>query len=291
MLACNSWLVTLTPKYNPLLVKLSFQCNCFTFVRVQVLSHVALFIMTKRYVNIWSLALYCLIQKTMKAINNFLLFLVQDCSPSHRRLHTYRYMLTSLLYRLIWKTIKAINSFCHSDLSISFPQSVEVVKKAATGLSLAISKEGCIRNCAAGVDGYHLQAITSAITEVRNHVHSFYSWHYRSHGVNITGACDHHCCFVFFGVAGPGIMGDCDAIKQVELHDLIKTLPGLYSVIGDCAYTPSEKLIPICGDADATLPRYDNFHVFASQLRKRFAMAFGCPAFVHQNETHQECKW
>jgi hypothetical protein len=58
--------------------------------------------------------------------------------------------------------------------------------------------------------------------------------------------------------------GNCDAIKQVELHNLIHSLPGLYSVIGDCAYTPSEKLIPIYRGAGATLPWYDNFNFFAS---------------------------
>ncbi len=63
-------------------------------------------------------------------------------------------MSTSLLNRLIWKTIKAINFCCHSDLSITFPQSVEEVKKAAAGFN-SISKEGCIWNCVAVVDGYH----------------------------------------------------------------------------------------------------------------------------------------
>lgn len=183
-------------------------------------------------------------------------------------------MSTSSLYRLIWKTIKAINSSCHSDLSIKFPQSVNEVKKAAAGFS-SISKEGCIWNCVGVVDGYHLQTITPAITEVKN-VRSFYSRHYKTHGVNIQGACDHHCQFVFFGVAGPGVMGDHDAIKQVELDNLIHSLPpGLYSVIGDCAYTPSEKLIPIYRGAEATLPRYDKFNFYASQLRIRIEMAFG----------------
>jgi hypothetical protein len=80
---------------------------------------------------------------------------------------------------------------------------------------------------------------------------------------------------VFFGVAGPGVMGNCDAIKQVELHNLINALPGLYCVIGNCAYTPSEKLIPIYRGADATSARYDNFNFYASQLRIRIEMTFG----------------
>ena len=182
-------------------------------------------------------------------------------------------MSKTSLYRLIWKTIKAINNCGHSDLAINFPTSVNDVKSAAAGFT-SISKEGCIWNCVAVVDGYHLQTITPSATEVRN-VRSFYSGHYKTHGVNIQGACDHHCRFVFLGVAGPGVMGDRDAIKQVELHNLIDALPGLYCVIGDCAYTPSEKMIPIYRGADATTARYDNFNFYASQLRIRIEMAFG----------------
>jgi hypothetical protein len=86
-------------------------------------------------------------------------------------------MSKTSLYRLIWKTIKAINNCGHSDLAINFPTSVNDVKSAAAGFT-SISKEGCIWNCVAVVDGYHLQTITPSATEVRN-VRSFYSGHYR----------------------------------------------------------------------------------------------------------------
>jgi hypothetical protein len=72
-------------------------------------------------------------------------------------------MSTSSLYRLIWKTIKAINNCCHNDLTVKFPTSVDDVKTAAAGFS-SISKEVCIWNCIAVVDGYHLQTITPAVT-------------------------------------------------------------------------------------------------------------------------------
>ena len=167
--------------------------------------------------------------------------------------------------------MRAINN-CR-ELAISFPSSVDEVKRAAEGFS-SISKEGCVWNCVAVVDGYHVQTITPSLSEVQK-VKSFYSGHYKSHGVNVQAACDHHCRFVFFGIAGPGVMGDRDAIKQVALHNMINALPGLYCVISDCAYTPSEKLIPIYRGAEATLPRYDNFNFYASQLRIRIEMAFG----------------
>jgi DDE superfamily endonuclease len=80
---------------------------------------------------------------------------------------------------------------------------------------------------------------------------------------------------VFIGVAGPGIIGNREAINEVGLGRLIESLPGTYCAIGDCAYTPSEHLVPIYRGVNATLPRNDNFNYFASQLRIRIEMAFG----------------
>ncbi len=34
-------------------------------------------------------------------------------------------------------------------------------------------------------------------------VKSFYSGHYKTHGINVQAACNHHCRFVFLGVAEP----------------------------------------------------------------------------------------
>jgi DDE superfamily endonuclease len=49
----------------------------------------------------------------------------------------------------------------------------------------------------------------------------------------------------------------------------------LYCVIGDCAYTPSENLVPIFRAEQAIIAKNDNFNFFASQLRIRIEMAFG----------------
>jgi hypothetical protein len=54
----------------------------------------------------------------------------------------------------------------------------------------------------------------------------------------------------------------------------VEDLPGLlYCVIGDCAYTPSEHLIPIYRGGITS--QNDNFNFFASQLRIRIEMEFG----------------
>jgi hypothetical protein len=171
----------------------------------------------------------------------------------------------------VWKTIRAINR--NASLSIKFPASVDECRDAALGFQ-SISQQGCIWNCVAVLDGYHLQIQTPSRTEARN-VRSFFSGHYQTYGVNVQAACDHNCKFSFFGVAGPGVLGDREAIHQIPLGRLVEELPGLYCAIGDCAYTPTEHLVPIFRGEHALIPRNDNFHFFASQLRIRIEMAFG----------------
>ena len=151
-------------------------------------------------------------------------------------------------------------------LMIHFPTTRDEVVQAAKGFS-TISSQACIWNCVAVIDGYHLQIKSPSQNEVKN-VRSFFSGHYQTYGVNVQAVCDHNCCFLFIGVAGPGVMGDRDAINQVSLGSLIEELPGLFCAIGDCAYTPSEHLVPICrGDSMEKMARYNNFNFFASQLR------------------------
>ena len=157
-----------------------------------------------------------------------------------------------------------------SELSIDFPRTNYEVIRAAKGFT-SISSQGCIWNCVAVFDGYHLQIRPPSKSEVNN-IKSFFSGHYQTYGRNIQAACDHNCRFLFIGVAGPGVMGDRDAIKQIQLGSLIESLPGLYCAIGDCAYTG---LVPIFRGENARSARNDNFNFFASQLRIRIEMAFG----------------
>jgi hypothetical protein len=124
------------------------------------------------------------------------------------------------------------------------------------------------------VDGYHLQITTPSKKEAKN-VRSFYSGHYQTYGMNVQASCDHNCKFSFIGVAGPGVLGDREAINQIPLGSLIENLPGLFCAIGDCAYTPTEHLVPIFRGDQAKYHQNDNFNFFASQLCIRIEMAFG----------------
>jgi hypothetical protein len=175
------------------------------------------------------------------------------------------------IYRIIWKTIRAL-IFC-PQLKIKFPTTEKELKDAAFGFE-SVSTGACITNCVSVVDGYHLAIQTPNKGEAKN-VQSFFSGHYQCYGVNIQAACDHNCRFQFIGVAGPGVMGDRDAINEVELGNLISSLPGLYCAIGDCAYMASEHMVPIFGGSQGLVAKNDNFNFYASQLRIRIEMAFG----------------
>jgi hypothetical protein len=160
---------------------------------------------------------------------------------SYSDIHFFTGISTSSFYRVLWKTIHAINQ-CN-ELEIKFPQTTDEVLNAASCFQ-KISYNGCIWNCVSVIDGYHLEIQTPSKKEVGN-VQSFLSGHYQPYGLNIQGACDAECCFQYIGVAGPGVMGDQDALFEIELGNLIESLPGLYCGIMDCAYIPSEHCIPV----------------------------------------------
>jgi hypothetical protein len=88
--------------------------------------------------------------------------------------------------------------------------------------------------------------------------------HYQQNGVNIQAMCDAHCRFTFLGVGGQGVTKDRQAVKQSGLSQLIENLPPGYIAIGNCAYQPTENLIPIFGGDLALIKENDNFNYFAS---------------------------
>jgi hypothetical protein len=78
----------------------------------------------------------------------------------------------ALPYRVVWKTMHAINNMkgdpvAASLLGIKFPSSIEEAEPSAQGFQ-SISTQGCIWNCVAVVDGYHLQITTPSRKEAKN---------------------------------------------------------------------------------------------------------------------------
>ena len=174
-------------------------------------------------------------------------------------------------YCLLWTTIKTINHCL--ELWISWPYTKDRQLECATGFTSIITNHA-LWDCVAVLDGYHLQTITPSKKEVHN-VQSYFSGHYQTYGVNIQAACDHNCCFLFIGVAGSVIMGDRQAIHECGISKLLENTHGVLYCIGDCAYTPMEKLLPIYRSEQVTKERYDNYNFYASQLHIHIEMAFG----------------
>ena len=81
--------------------------------------------------------------------------------------------------------------------------------------------------------------------------------------------------FLFIGVAGAVITGGRQAIHEYGLSKLVESTLGVLYCICDCAYTPTEKILPIYRSEQLEKERYDNFNFYASQLCIRIEMAFG----------------
>jgi hypothetical protein len=62
------------------------------------------------------------------------------------------------------------------------------------------------------------------------------------------------------------LVQDREAIKQVSLHGLVESLPGFYCAIADCAYTPTEHMVPIFPAQHAALTKNDNFNFFCQPI-------------------------
>jgi hypothetical protein len=63
----------------------------------------------------------------------------------------------------------------------------------------------------------------------------------------------------------PGVTGDCDAIRQCSLYDLVEGLPVGVCIIGDAAYQPTEHMVPVYQGADKLKAKHDDFNFYASQ--------------------------
>ena len=190
---------------------------------------------------------------------------------SYLDIHYFCGISETSFYSSVWRVLDLINK-C-PQLNIKFPQTSQECRDAAEGFR-SVSSGDAIINCVSVLDGLLVRVVTPSKKEAKN-VRSFFSGHYQTYGMNIQAACDHLCRFTFLGVAGPGVMSDREAVEQVPLHRLIEQLPNDYCVIADCAYRPSEHLVPIFGGASALDPANNNWNYYASQCRIRIEMSFG----------------
>ena len=112
--------------------------------------------------------------------------------------------------------------------------------------------------------------IITPTKKTAKNVRSYFSGHYQKYGVNIQACCDAECRFTFLGLGGPGVTKDRTGMKQSGLFDKVESLPPGYVCIGDCAYQPTEHLVPIFGGDLALREENDNFNFY-----------YQTPTFLH----------
>ena len=144
-------------------------------------------------------------------------------------------------YRISYNVIEAINQ-C-PQLQIKFPSTENECKVLSCGFENH-SYDGAINNCIGAIDGYLIKIHTPTKESVGN-VRSYFSGHYQCYGINMQGICDSYCRFIYVAVAAPGSSSDRQAVKDTNLLDKLKLIPDRYVLIGDAAYEPSEKIVPM----------------------------------------------
>jgi hypothetical protein len=94
---------------------------------------------------------------------------------------------------------------------------------------------------------------------------SYFSGHYQCHGLNVQGACDARCRFIFLSIQCPGGTDDSRAFYGTKLDDFWKKIPDGFSAVADNAYTLSATLIIPYSGSDKRYPEKDVFNFYLSK--------------------------
>jgi DDE superfamily endonuclease len=178
---------------------------------------------------------------------------------------------TSTFYYVLWKTCDALNSI--EELAFHLPRTPQELANASAGFE-SISTNGIMHGCIGVVDGWLCPIEVPPSRSVGN-VTSFFSGHYQRYGLNVQAVTDHLGRFMYMAAAEPGSAPDINAFKRTMLPQILAALPLGYFIIGDCAYPPSEHLVPVFGGTSRLNADNDNCNYYLSQCRIRVEMAFG----------------
>lgn len=185
----------------------------------------------------------------------------------------YLNMSRAAAYSAIDDFIDAVNTA--PELDICFPTSPEEWNRVREGWQSRSSLPQIYHGCVGALDG-KFAPTTKPMERETGNIIAYYSGHYESYGLNCQALVRDDLQYMYFGVVSPGATNDNVSYpRAVELKKVIDSLPlGLY-IVGDAAYTLSEKiLVPYTGQ-DRQDPFHDSFNYHLSQLRIRVEMAFG----------------
>jgi hypothetical protein len=130
-------------------------------------------------------------------------------------------------------------------------------------------------SCTVALDGY-LMRITAPFHAECGNVGAYFSGHNCTYGINIQAMCDADCYFHFFCLAAPGKTNNSVAIRRTSLPAWLDSLPHVFFIATDCAYSITEHSIAPFSRLQQFLEKCDNFNFFfLAQLCRWIEMAFG----------------
>ena len=159
-------------------------------------------------------------------------------------------------------------------LKIKFPTSAAEICSVQSGFC-SISSNRVITGCVGAIDGLLVVIKCPSMKASDNNPSSYYSGHYCCHGLNVQAICDSSCCFTFFAVAAPGKSSDQAAVEQTSLLTALNCLPIGSYIVGDAAFTLTDKCKTPFTGSQWLIPSKDSFNYFLSQVRTRIEMALG----------------
>ncbi|EGZ05951.1 hypothetical protein PHYSODRAFT_320040 [Phytophthora sojae] len=170
----------------------------------------------------------------------------------------------SAFFDCVHEVVEAI--IAHPDLQLQLPTTLAAQRHAACGFK-KFSTSRVIKGCVGAVDGWLCPIKVPKKKEVTR-VRSFFSGHYRRYGVNVQACCDHLSRFT-------AVTCSSLAFLKWRLSAVVDTFPNELYLVGDNAYTNTNKLLTPFPRPRITTAYHDSLNFYLSQLRIRIEMAFG----------------
>ena len=148
-------------------------------------------------------------------------------------------------------------------LKIKFPTSAVEICSVQAGFC-SINSNKVITDCVGAIDGLLVVIKCPSMKASDNNPSSYYSGHYCCHGLNVQAIYDSSCRFTFFAVAAPGKSSDQADLEQTSLLTALNCLPLGSYIVGDAAYTLTDKCITPFTGSQQLIPSKNSFNYFLS---------------------------
>lgn len=180
-------------------------------------------------------------------------------------------MSDSSVHRIVGLFLFAVNM--HEEFKIDVPRTPPELRSTAAAFQSISGAFEIYDGCVGAIDGW--LCCINAPRGVSSQA-EYHSGHYHRYGLNIQAVCDSQLRFIYFSVAAKGRTNDVRAFSRcLALRNWLKSLPPDYFIIGDNAYTLSDRiLIPFRGNQKKD-PHKRTYNYYLCQLRIRIEMAFG----------------